>query len=252
MGSAQYSPSDAYTDPFPQHLVQLSPFAIDVDEMTVGQVRALVQSKGLAPPDTGDFQSFDSSTGPCTYLGANDPSHDAYPINCITWMSARRACALLGKRLPTEAEREYVAGNLAQSTRFPWGGDPDICAHAIVARGRVDNGQESEVCEVRVTGVVPAGPVPGGSPGDVTQLGVRNLGGNVDEWADDFYQPYTGSCWSSGPLLVDPDCRGGQAGSNSIRGGNWALEPFLAAAFVRDSSVDQTLITTGFRCARSR
>jgi formylglycine-generating enzyme required for sulfatase activity len=253
MGSVRSLAGATGYEPVPEHLVQLSPFSIDVDEMTVGQVRELVVSKGLPPPEEGDFQSFDSPNGPCTYAGADDASHDAYPITCIPWASARQACELLGKRLPTEAEWEYVAGNLTAKTPFPWGADTDICAHAVVARGRVLVEIEAIECLDLPDGtVVPSGPQPGGSDEDRTALGVKNLGGNVNEWVDGYFQPYSSPCWNTGLLLKDPDCEDSSGGQRSIRGGDWVDAPASAASYFRDGTFggQEVDIQLGFRCAK--
>ena len=51
LGSTHFFPvSD---DPVPEHLVQLSPFAIDADEVSVGDLRPLVKAGKLAAPSTG-------------------------------------------------------------------------------------------------------------------------------------------------------------------------------------------------------
>jgi sulfatase modifying factor 1 len=251
LGAVRYAPTGGTDDPSPQHLVQLSPFALDVEEMTVGQARALVKGSGLFPPAVGDFSNFDSQSGPCTYLGADDASHDAYPINCIDWPNARAACMLLGKRLPTEAEWEYAAGNLDQKTRYPWGSDTDFCEHAILARGRPSQEQESHDCLVNIDGVISApGPVPGGDPADVTELGVRDLGGNVAEWLQDFSGPYDGPCWNGASLLVDPVCAMASYGQHSLRGGSWSLSSIGATTTLRDAALNGG-IDIGVRCAVS-
>lgn len=253
MGSSRFLAGQLGFEPVPEHVVQVSPFAIDADEMTVGKVRELVVKNGLTPPQQGDFQAFNTESGPCTYAGADDPSHDAYPINCISWASARQACSLLGKRLPTEAEWEYVAGNLSSKTPFPWGTDPDICAYAVVARARAVDGFGSAACRDLPDGtVLPSGARPGGSDKDRTSLGVRNLGGNVNEWVDDYFQSYTARCWNTGPVLKDPDCQDSRGGQRSVRGGDWKDVAAAATTYTRNSTIDgfQMLIETGLRCAK--
>jgi formylglycine-generating enzyme len=261
LGSTQAFELGGGLDPLPEQLVQLRPFAIDVDEVTVGEVRGLVQSKGLQAPETGDP---DTTAQPpeCTYpLSDTDAANDPYPVNCVSWTLANQACQLLGKRLPTEAEWEYVAANLDERTSFPWGGDasgnasdPDVCGTAILARGRASVPSEDGECLGSLT---PVGPVPGGNTADVTALGVRNLGGNVDEWVADYFEPYGAPPgWTtSGSLMVDPPaCATPQAPpDHSIRGGNWAHETYEAHSYVRNAGVDQDRggVTTGFRCAVS-
>jgi formylglycine-generating enzyme required for sulfatase activity len=247
----QYYPSGG-DPPVPEHLVQLSPFWIDVDEVTVGTIRPLVQAGMLNRPVVRD------PTNPalldCTYLGDGDPSHDAYPVNCLPWSDANQACKLLGKRLPTEAEWEYVAGGLGAKLPFPWGADTDICRYAVVS-----SSLQSFECLM--------GGAPGPHPDDGTGLDVvasgapgvggvvRNMGGNVDEFVADLYEPYSGSCWQSGkPVLTDPQCAGTQGGNptHSIRGGSCELEAFSAYTYARDSTTsDGPATATGFRCAKS-
>jgi formylglycine-generating enzyme required for sulfatase activity len=250
LGAAHYYSTSPDLEPSPEHLVQLSPFALDLDEMTVGGYRALVQSKGLSPPLTSDPDP-NASPQECTYGGMDDGA----PLTCVSWAQADQACRALGKRLPTEAEWEYAAGNLGLKTPFPWGTDTDICANAVVARGRGSSVNFSEPLEcLTAQSQYTVGPVAGGSPRDVTLLGVQNLGGNVGEWVADVFDPYSGPCWASGPLLVNPVCSAGVAGTSghASRGGSWQLPAFSAYAYQRSQYVvagDPGVVATGFRCA---
>jgi formylglycine-generating enzyme required for sulfatase activity len=248
MGAAHFYPIGGGLDPAPQHVVSLSPFAIDIDEMTVGATRSLVNTRGLLPPLMGDP---DASASPpaCTYLGGTDPSHDDLPINCVSWSQANEACKLLGKRLPTEAEWEYVAGNTGLGTPYPWGADPDPCAYAIVARGRPELDLSFE-CEGSSNGYA-WGPVAGGSPMDATVLGVLNLGGNMNEWVADIFAPYSSACWNTGTYLVDPRCASPSVNGHALRGGSWQSDAFEARISTRGSVTNDALplVSAGFRCA---
>jgi formylglycine-generating enzyme required for sulfatase activity len=257
LGSTHYFPISA--DPVPEHLVQLAPFAIDANEVTVGTVRPLVQAGKLTMPGVGDPAGYVPPE--CTYLGNTDSKNDGYPVNCVSWSTANQACTQLGKRLPTEAEWEYVAGGLGAKLPYPWGADPDICHYAVVASGRADIATP-EPTECLVPPAAP-GPVLVGSTGlDVVESGVPsiggqvlNLAGNVDEWVADVFDQYSGPCWQTGAtLLVDPMCTASVAGTSphSIRGGSWQLQALTASVHYRGSSIaDAPAVATGFRCAVS-
>lgn len=250
MGTPQSITPGGPLGTLPQHLVQLHAFAIDEDEFTVGDYRALVETAGSSPPLTGDPDPF-ASPPECKYLGAKVSRNDTMPVNCVTWQQANRACATVGKRLPTEAEWEYVAGNLGARSLFPWGSDTDICSYAVVSRGRGLVAGESTTCLSAKFGYQP-GPVAGGDGRDRTFMGVRNLGGNLSEWVLDAFAPYTDPCWAGRSLLIDPVCTDRRYGKRSVRGGGWIYPPFYAYGTVRDGSPpDQPQVSVGFRCARS-
>lgn len=238
--------------PVPEHLVKVDPFAIDEDEMNVAKIRTLVSSQGLPPPTKGDPSAF--AREECTYLGADDPTNDLEPVNCMEWSTAERACQLLGKRLPTEAEWEYAAGNLGLKTSFPWGDDPNVCHYAIVAVGRLVVPTESTECLIppRVSGP----DAYGGTPfRDSTTLGLLNMGGNVREWVADAYDDYAGPCWQTGSnLLVNPVCETTLARNpfHTERGGSWADDVVSARFYYRQGSPDdRASIYVGVRCAKS-
>jgi formylglycine-generating enzyme len=247
MGATQYFSSGDDTDPTPERLVQLSPFAIDSDEVTVGKVQPLVQSGALPAPLSTDP---DPQAVPpeCTYGSGNA----LLPVTCVSWAQADEACRLLGKRLPKEAEWEYVAGNVGLRTPFPWGPDTNVCSNAVVARGRLAQGEPTE-CLSAQSNYSP-GPLAGGATADATTLGVMNLGGNVNEWVADVFGAYSGPCWTGATLLVNPQCQAAVAGASAhtFRGGSWQTSAFTAYTYQRDYSRfagDPAAVGTGFRCA---
>jgi sulfatase modifying factor 1 len=240
MGSPDYLPLGDL-DPVPEQLVQISPFTLDADEMTVGAIRALVPTVG-APADSGDNPS-------CTYTPqpSADGSSEQLPVNCVTLAQARSACEALGKRLPTEAEWEWAAGNLGRETRYPWGSGPP-CSFAAVALGFVLDETTSTQC---LGPGDSSGAVPVGTTADVTDLGVRDLGGNLTEWIEGDFQPYTDpTCWGQETrLLVNPVCKSG--GQPALRGGSWLKLAVLAQVSLRNANINtQANRGIGFRCAK--
>lgn len=232
--------------PRPEHLVHLSPFALDEREVTVGDMEALVAEGVPAPikqsPDPTKVEHF------CTYVSASDQMSNGMPLNCVDFALAQKICEKQGKRLPSEAEWEYAAGNLGRETPFPWGEDSDACANAIVGRGFA-GGIGITSCRNDTT---PGGPVAGGSAADVTELGLHDMGGNMNEWCADTFSPYTAPCWNGASVLEDPVCAAAGAPGHSIRGGSWDFYPYAAHPYTRDVSVkDGPAPSTGVRCAVS-
>lgn len=225
----------------PERLVQLSPYALDRDEMTVGEARALVIEHGLAElvgqGPVGTLEQF------CTYLAVgNDP----LPLNCVSPGRAAELCAVQGKRLPSEAEWEFAAGNRVAETRYPWGEHGEPCDRAHVGHGYVtpDFVGESSAC----LGSDPPGIRAGGSEADVTELGIRNLGGSLSEWIGDGLVDYASGCWAASSPLLDPRCD--VLDVQAVRGGSWGSHAFRTWAVTRQSHATNVYdLNVGLRCA---
>lgn len=239
----------------PERLVRLSPFALDRTEVTVAAMRAIVAKSSSVRPTPRSLVN----TG-CTYTEA--PSeNEALPVNCLEYDQAAAACAARGLRLPTEAEWEFAAKGRDRENRFPWGNDPDGCRHAVIARGRAigENpfGDEATNCRKVPDGPpLPWGPRPVEEGDDVNVLGIRNLGGNVNEFVADAAGAYDGPCGAGPRILVDPRCDVVNPFIDLTRGGYWTAAPALARTYLRNSSRKKgtgpgTSSETGFRCAES-
>jgi formylglycine-generating enzyme required for sulfatase activity len=194
-----------------------------------------------APPPVAD--GWGGATN-CTYLASSD-QNDAMPVNCVSYATAKAACAAKGKRLPSEAEWEWAAGNQDAESDAPWGplGDlSTICANAVVGRGSAGSSclQLNDKPGVQV-----------GNALDVTELGLKNLAGNVNEWTSDVFRPYDDpACWGSTIMFrKDPHCE--EPGDQVIRGGTWSQLPAFARVSSRGASVGGgPSSATGFRCAK--
>jgi len=236
-----------------ERLVVLSPFVLERDEVTVGEVRALLQSGALDVEPILPDPDPRGPTGTCTYLGTDDPTNDALPVNCVPFGTAVSICQALGRRLPTEAEWEFAAGQRTLESPFPWGSDPEACDLAIVGVGRLEEAYFAETtpCRGQADGQLrPWGMQPGGDPDDVTAQGIRNLGGNVTEFSSDAFEPYGEGCHADLPRpAIDPVCVA-NTGRVVARGGSWNSTVRLARSTSRQYASGWSP-SLGLRCAAS-
>jgi iron(II)-dependent oxidoreductase len=227
-GMAYVPPGNAFIgssvvpDERPAHAAYLDAFYIDTREVTRAQYAAFILESGYVPEGTfrGDF-----------------PVETAdFPVANVSWNDASEYASWLGKRLPTEAEWEAAARNLA-TPRFPWG-------NAIpLPRGFCDFANWTSA----FAGACADGPVAVGSHtrGD-TPIGISDMAGNVAEWVADWYDPSYYATDASRILPLGPI----NGSTRGVRGGSWRAIPedcTTSRRAARDPAVASDEI--GFRCA---
>jgi sulfatase modifying factor 1 len=239
----------------PERLVVMPPFALDRAEVTVGEVKALRAAGAIDFLPIERDPTLNTLENACTFV-SESAEHDDWPVNCVDHTQAAAICTALEKRLPSEAEWEWAAGNRAAETSYPWGDDADACARAVVARGRTelefDGSFETEACRTKFEPSLPWGPTPEGGSGDVTVLGVRNLGGNVAEWTEGAFAFYDAACWEGvGFVTSDPRCRAPLPSTvRTVRGGGWNNRAYQARVVERDGVAPNVWGPgIGLRCA---
>jgi formylglycine-generating enzyme required for sulfatase activity len=154
MGSNDGDPDEA-----PAHPVSVSPFFMDVTEVTNDEFAAFMQATGYQAP--------------AVQLGEGN-----HPVVRVTWDDANAYCTWAGKRLPSEAEWEFAARG-TDGRIYPWGNgwDPANC-----------NGRETGIRGTTAVGSFGAGASP---------FGVLDMAGNVREWTANWYEKYPGSSYYS-------------------------------------------------------
>jgi formylglycine-generating enzyme required for sulfatase activity len=131
----------------------VSPFWIDVHEVTNGEYKKFVDNYVAPPPLRW--------SGPRGYpLGESDR-----PVQGVDWNWAAAYCSSLGKALPSEVQWEVAAAG-PQRLRYSWG-----------------NGDAP--AETKVEGVYAVGSV----KANVTSSGIADLSGGVWEWVGETYDP---------------------------------------------------------------
>jgi formylglycine-generating enzyme required for sulfatase activity len=210
-------------DESPSHLVTLSPYFIDIAEVTAGEYAACVEALGcLAPTNTDVYDPASSPNWPVTGM-----SRDSAAAYC-EWNDM--------KRLPTEAEWEKAARGTSAANIYPWGVD---------APGCLDKAQFklSTACEPPTPADVKS------FASGTSDYGLYDMSGNVWEWVSDW----------NGPYLMDavrdpqgPDSAPVSGETGILRGGGWRTG---SVEYIRVSNRNTTTHTVssntyGMRCAK--
>ncbi len=146
-------------DEHPAHAMTVASYWLDVTEVTQTAYEECVTAKACSPADAGILSTFGG-----LFKGPNKP------IVGISWFEAKAFCEWKGKRLPREAEFERaVRGD--DGRRFPWGADEPTHERTVFQTNSPED-----------VGTHPTGRGP---------YGHDDLAGNVWEWIDDDYDPYS-------------------------------------------------------------
>lgn len=224
--------SGGRSDETPMHEVELNPFYMDVNEVTVGQFRGFVAESGY------DYD-FDIAWHKTLGTVAKYSPTEKHPMIYVDWRDAVAYSKWAGKRLPTEAEWEYAArGGLvgkrpdgteaSYGREYSWGDEID----GTEANYDKKLGRTSVVGSYKANG-----------------YGLYDMAGNVWEWCSDWYgNDYYSKRWHANSTAKNP--RGPATGSGRVfRGGSWSSTAFsLRVARRGYHSPYHRSDDLGFRC----
>jgi serine/threonine protein kinase/formylglycine-generating enzyme required for sulfatase activity len=247
--------SDRFGGSGPAHRVRITrPFYIGKFEITVAQMRAfcdeakfkteaeqLPQTSGI---NKGKWERYQ----PYNWRNPGYKQDDTHPAVAITLNDAHEFCRWLSQksgktvRLPTEAEWEYAARG-PNGLIFPWGELWEANSANVADKSLKDTGFEMKFGGTPDDDGVPYTAPVGFFKKTKTWCGAYDLHGNVWEWVEDYFAPYTSE------MLIDPK---GPPKSESfiIRGGSWnANHPEANAVRRVARPASDKSVALGFRVA---
>ncbi|MFO0610832.1 MAG: formylglycine-generating enzyme family protein [Polyangiales bacterium] len=210
--------------------VTVRPFLLDVVPVTEARFAAFVRANPAWR--RGAVRALFADAGYLAHWAGADapgPAVDpARPVTRVSWFAARAFCRSVGRRLPTEAEWEFVARASERSFDAPR--DPATVARILAWYAR--------------PGDLPPGPVGAWRP---NAWGVHDLHGLVWEWVEDFNSAMvvTDSRDSTGPGAAR-FCGAASLGARDT--GDYAA--FMRYAFRQSLRGAYAVHNLGFRCAR--
>ena len=156
---------------------------------------------------------------------ASSGAHEAWPMNCVSWIEAHAFCIWDGGFLPSELEWEYAAFGGSELRRYPWGADDPDATRALFATNSLTN-----------VGTKPAGN---------GRWSHADLAGSVREWVFDVRDPL--------PVSACTNCAaGGTNGEHAIRSSMFRVAAPLPESALRSGAYTyQRGYATGLRCART-
>lgn len=203
--------NDGSPDEGPAHEVEVQGFFLDETEVTNQSYKAFIDATSRRAPKNWKFN------------GSYEPGEGRYPVSYVTWEDAAAYAKWAGKRLPTEAEWEYVARGGKEQRLYTWGNEWQA------GYANVDRKDVAKPATVR------------SFEKDASIYGVYDLNGNVSEWVQDNYTETYGA---------RPDSRFRvYRGGNFLDGPDKATNTYRWSDFPTDIPDDQ-ILRVGFRCAK--
>jgi len=270
------------SDEMPVHEVTIEPFLIDRHEVTNREFDAFVAATGHKTQAERDGYAwcfvkggtdFEAVSG-ADWQHPTGPSSTVesimdHPVVSVSWEDATAYAAWAGKRLPTEAEWEYVAraGAKGHVAAFVMTGEGDsgIKGHVPIDDDRDNHPAHPSGDDNDGIQFIGANVWQGIWPSDNRQTdgyyytapvgvfaanpwGVHDMIGNVWEWCADWYASdyfvRSSSLSPTGPLA---------ASKRVARGGSWFCSPNYCGAYSSHfrgaSPPTQAFNNVGFRCA---
>ena len=185
-------------------------FFLGRTELTWGRYQAFCQATNRAAPDRRlQFRVQEGSRMVDTALVAGGEPHvagDDEPVFRVTWQDARDYCRHYGLRLPSEAEWEWAARGPDPGRRYPWGDEEPRPGQPPFLLNRHDPGDGFPYCS----------PV-GRFPWDKGWAGALDMGGNLNEWVQDWEAPYP-----EAPGVDPVTLERGASPHKVLRGGSWS------------------------------
>jgi iron(II)-dependent oxidoreductase len=216
----------------PAHVVEVSPFRMDRDEVTNARFASFLAVRPEWRPENVPRERQNGHYLELWTDGRCPPSKVDHPVVFVTWHAAQAFCRWAGGRLPTEAEWE-LAARAGTDAEFPWGeASPSPERANYAASGKGDT--------------VPVSQYPPNA------LGLRDLAGNVwelvlDEWQDHYPEGRQRDPIAGGPVADDRLLS--VTGRRVLRGGSYGGSPVNLRTRWRDSHpVTNAVAFVGFRC----
>jgi formylglycine-generating enzyme len=175
----------------------VEPFLMDKNLITVAEFRAFVEETGYVTEaeEFGNAVVFDFDNGEwflmdgATWEYPNGPDGEVdeehHPVRQISYNDAKAYLEWAEKRLPTEIEWEHAArGGKNNPDPYAWG-------ESLIEQGTYQANTWTgtfPVENVAEDGYLQTSPV---GEFNITELGLTDMGGNVWEWTDSWYRPYS-------------------------------------------------------------
>jgi formylglycine-generating enzyme required for sulfatase activity len=250
MGSPRREPGRRANEA--QHDVEFKrAFYMGVREVTNAEFRRFKPDhrSGIVPPNTLELDNQPAASMPwaqavayCNWLSEQEGLPPAYVKDGDSWVPAKPMTT--GYRLPTDAEWEFVARYSGSGSfrRYPWGDALPVAAASgnyadhtarVVLQDIVPNYEDGYAVSAPVAKFPP------------NALGLYDMGGNVAEWAHDYYTV----SGDASALAVDP--MGPAQGTNHvIRGSSWKQSSVTDLRLSARDFGDGSRNDVGFRLAR--
>lgn len=192
IGSDDGSPNER-----PVFETEVKPFFMDKNLVTVTEFSEFIEETGYVTEaeEFGNGIVFDFDNGEwflmdgVTWEYPNGPDGEKaelnHPVRQVSFNDAKAYLDWAGKRLPTEIEWEHAArGGKNSNSPYAWG-------ESLIEQGSYQANTWTGTFPVQNTaedGYLQTSPV---GEFNITELGLTDMGGNVWEWTDSWYRPYS-------------------------------------------------------------